>query len=1615
MKTAVEFWANAEIQEAIMALIDDLSESLVEDLDEHLPPILPLILDILHNDVSPSRAITFRALRTLETLAFNGNLCGSMSSVLSSLCSVFARTTRVPGSADGTPLTVFQGITHVLKVLCEYTEISDHVCRVLQPLSRLVKIHEGLRPDVLEILCSLVSTLGSSFLIYTPLITTILSLCRDIKNKSILNKYQVSASKLLKQIQQRRIDTLTMAGCQVVGRDNFQDALDAILTFNTNPDTPDFKLDQSQSPVIYSKPPISSRSEGPHSLRKNSRGDVARLGGRNNKRKRRLSNKQPVVRKDLKLQVNQRNLQQAWNATKRHRREDWLQWIRGFSIELLKESPSPALRACSELARKYGPLWRELFNPAFISCWMELEDKLQDELIYHLEFAIQATNIPPEVVQHLLQLVEFMEKQGRPLLMDVRILTSLAGRFHAFAKALYYREQGFLSDPSGSIEELISINNHLQESESAQGLLKYARNYNLAELKTSWYEKLEHWNEALEAYELHQLQDPGSIDCMLSRARCYDALGEYDKAVVLCKTLWQVPNEELKTAVAPLAATGAWNLSQWSWFEELIQRMNCDDEEGSFFSALHAVHMNDFKRANDFIDRARQALDLELRALLGEGYIRSYRVIVKVQQLAELEEVIRYKQAESEQRLDTMANIKQTWSRRLQGIRKKVSVWRHILSVRQLVISPRDDIETWSRYANLCRKSGQLELSARVLTRLLGHDPLDLAFNPNLTLPNQHPQVTMTCLSHLWAAGYYRQAIERISQLIASQFFSSSQGTIKKVRGGHLNLLEVYKQTERETQIRRLQSRCHLKRGNWELELFEMSRDNFDLEEDTRIPLEAKSLLMPSTRDEKSYAATVQRVIESYQSATRCDPRNQRAWQAWALMNYQVIMRYQKRDRSDLALHRVVPAIQGFFTSIQLQRKGQRLQDILRLLHLWFEHGSRPHVQRVLVHRFESISIDVWLDVIPQLIARIQTSDAANRKLVHDLLVRIGKGHPQALVYPLAVASKSSSRRRRCAAEDILDMMRQHDPMLVEQALLVSRELIRVAILWHEQWQEAIEEASRMWFDEKNFRAMYTQTLLPLHKKLLAGPRTVHEQQFVAKFGQLLHMANERCKDYAEHERPDDMKRAWDYYSTAFRKMTKDIQKMTNLELHQVSPKLLTASDMILAVPGTYEVGKPVVKIYNFVPTLKVIDSKQHPRKLKVMGSDGHEYTFLLKGHEDLRQDERVMQLFGLVNSFLGQDRDIGHHKDLSIRRYSVIPLSVQSGLIEWVPHCDTIHLLIKEYRDRQKILLNIEQRIMVNMAPSYQTLSLIQKIEVFQKALNDTKGNDLAKIFRLQSHSAESWLKRRSNYTRSLAVMSMVGYILGLGDRHPCNLMLCRRTGKIVHIDFGDCFEVAMHREKFPEKIPFRLTRMLVNAMEVSGIEGIFRHTCESVMRVLRDNKESVMAVLEAFVYDPLINWRLLDSKQEYSDHNQESDGDSSASTDDEAESSALCDRNEKAKRYQKPIPAAQNAETKQQEQKQRQRRARNLLRPDLDESQNHRGSIVRAMIGLHDRNLNREAVRVVTRVENKLTGRDFGALGHTVLDVSTQVQKLIHQATSHKNLCQCYMGGVPSGDTKN
>ena len=495
---------------------------------------------------------------------------------------------------------------------------------------------------------------------------------------------------------------------------------------------------------------------------------------------------------------------------------------------------------------------------------------------------------------------------------------------------------------------------------------------------------------------------------------------------------------------------------------------------------------------------------------------------------------------------------------------------------------------------------------------------------------------------------------------------------------------------------------------------------------------------------------------------------------------------------SQVVTAHAVAAVKGFFRSIALGRtrlKAHILQDLLRLLTLWFTHGELAAVRQALEAGLQSgaVSIEVWLQVIPQLIARIAIPAPATRKLLHTLLSVIGDGHAQALVYPLPGAAKSTALPRRAAASAVLSAMRRRGARLIDQAEMVSRELIRVAILWHELWHSGLEEASRQYFGDGNVEAMLA-TLLPLHELMSKpGPATLREAAFAQAFGRELEAAHKWLLAYQASGRVGDLSQAWDVYYHVFRKINKLLPALTTLELQHVSPTLLAAHDLELGVPGTYMADAAVTRIMSFCPAIDVLPSKQRPRKTTLLGSDGRRYTFLLKGHEDLRQDERVMQLFGLVNTLLSNDESTAR-RDLSIRRYAVTPLSHDAGVVGWVPNCDTMHALIREYRDGRKILFNIEQRLMVQMAPMFDHLTVLQRVEVFRFALDNTTGADLCKMLWLKSASSEVWLERRTNYTRSLAVMSIVGYLLGLGDRHPSNLMLDRVSGKILHIDFGDC-----------------------------------------------------------------------------------------------------------------------------------------------------------------------------------------------------------------------------------
>ena len=143
------------------------------------------------------------------------------------------------------------------------------------------------------------------------------------------------------------------------------------------------------------------------------------------------------------------------------------------------------------------------------------------------------------------------------------------------------------------------------------------------------------------------------------------------------------------------------------------------------------------------------------------------------------------------------------------------------------------------------------------------------------------------------------------------------------------------------------------------------------------------------------------------------------------------------------------------------------------------------------------------------------------------------------------------------------------------------------------------------------------KTLMEVHEKMDKLPVTMNEIHFHQLYRSDLADAASYLKRYINTHDEMDIKQSWDIYHTVFRNMTDNFNELKYLDLENVSPKLYYFKESEICIPGLYKSGYPIIKIKGFEKQLTVFSSKQHPRKIGVYGSDGKEYMFLLKGHED--------------------------------------------------------------------------------------------------------------------------------------------------------------------------------------------------------------------------------------------------------------------------------------------------------------------------------------------------------------------------------------------------------------
>ncbi|KAF2216646.1 hypothetical protein CERZMDRAFT_33248, partial [Cercospora zeae-maydis SCOH1-5] len=302
----------------------------------------------------------------------------------------------------------------------------------------------------------------------------------------------------------------------------------------------------------------------------------------------------------------------------------------------------------------------------------------------------------------------------------------------------------------------------------------------------------------------------------------------------------------------------------------------------------------------------------------------------------------------------------------------------------------------------------------------------------------------------------------------------------------------------------------------------------------------------------------------------------------------------------------------------------------------------------------------------------------------------------------------------------------------------------------------------------------------------------------------------------------------------------------------EVPPATIT---LALRASGSYSDVPIVTRVDR---TVSIMSGLSAPKMLKLQATDGKWYRELYKsGDDDLRQDAIMEQVFDEVSNML-RNHKATRQRDLKLRTYKVIPLSSGSGIIEFVPNSIPIVEFLgpahKKYHPKD--MAQNKARDSIARAYANGQGSTTDRIAAFQKVCA-TLTPVMRHFFLERFHDPDEWFAKRTAYSRTTASISILGHIIGLGDRHCSNILLDEQTGEVVHIDLGVAFE-AGRVLPIPELVPFRLTRDIVDGMGTTGVEGVFRRCCEFTLDAVREDKDSIMTLLNVLRYDPLHNWTI-------------------------------------------------------------------------------------------------------------------------------------------------------------
>ncbi|GAB5585937.1 hypothetical protein Unana1_00837 [Umbelopsis nana] len=521
----------------------------------------------------------------------------------------------------------------------------------------------------------------------------------------------------------------------------------------------------------------------------------------------------------------------------------------------------------------------------------------------------------------------------------------------------------------------------------------------------------------------------------------------------------------------------------------------------------------------------------------------------------------------------------------------------------------------------------------------------------------------------------------------------------------------------------------------------------------------------------------------------------------------------------------------------------------------------------------------IWLLLpwLPQLVAVMDKSIAS---AVNPLVQAIAKSYPKALYYPVAISKEhyhfddnEQGRRQSKQVQIIWNYISSPlmDDFVTELRRLTNPEHIVKDFI--DYAMSIMENPSR---DPNKILAAFNelnQLLLDLRSNRL-GPIP---KAFALKHASQLYSFCGR-----------DGSKLTQMTSKDFRKLIKYYQKDIQNQKLPGAPELLKSYSPWLSnfhhanfaeeieIPGQYSGNyKPDpaqhAKISNFDERVLVMSSLRKPKRIRMYGTDEKEYMFLVKGGEDLRLDQRIQQLFTVMNSVISGNTFCSR-QGIYLITYKVIPMTGSIGVIEWLDDTKPIRACIEEKPVRKNQMVRLQEAYRSWVANfkgdtmGYRNLmqaprdTVVKQFDMLTSTIPSTVLRD--SIYSLAA-SPEAFLSIRQDFAYSLAAISVCGYILGIGDRHLENFLIDKKSGRLISIDFGHAFGSATELLPVPEVIPFRLTKQFVGFLDPLGVAGILRVPMINILEALRNSQDLLLNVMDIFVKEPLMDWKKIAIKR--------------------------------------------------------------------------------------------------------------------------------------------------------